>query len=89
MDPATTQAVADLVAKVTAVTTVEDSAIAFVQGVPALIAAAVAAVVANGGATAADLQPVTDLATALQAKADALSAAILASTPQAAQARKR
>jgi len=82
MDPATQAAIDNLTAEVTAVTSVDASALAFVQGVPALIAAAVAAAGANG-ATAAELQPLTDLGNALKAQSDQLAAAITANTPAA------
>ena len=72
----------DILANVTAANTVEQSAIVFINGVPALIQAAVAQAQANG-ATAAQLQPVTDAATQLKANADALAAAITANTPAA------
>jgi hypothetical protein len=74
-----TEQIAQLEAQVTAGTTVEDSATTFINGVPGLISTAVAAAVANG-ATAAQLQPLTDLGAALQAKSNALSAAIVANT---------
>lgn len=68
-----------LTAQVTNATTVEDSAITFINGIQAQIDAAVAAALANG-ATAEQLQPVSDLSTAMQAKSDALTAAIIANT---------
>ena len=80
MDPVVQQLIDDLKAEVAAVTTVDASATAFIQGVPALIQAAVDKVIANGGATAADLQPLVDLGTALKAQSDALAAAITANT---------
>ncbi len=55
--------------------TVMDAAIIFIQGVPSLIQAAVDAALANG-ATAEQLQPVSDLAAVTKAKADALQAAL-------------
>ena len=70
-----------IIADMTNATTVMDSAIVFVNGVPKAIQAAVDAAIANG-ATAAQLQPVADLGTALQAKSDALVAALAANTPQ-------
>lgn len=69
-----------VISEMTNATTVEDSAIAFINGVPGMIAAAVAAALENG-ATAEQLQPVADLGTALQAKSDALQAALTANTP--------
>jgi len=74
--------IAALTAEVEAATTVEDSATTFINGVPGLIASAVAAAVVNG-ATPEQLQPLTDLGTALQAKSDALTAALTANTPAA------
>jgi hypothetical protein len=73
---------APLEASVTKARTVIGSATTFVNGVAPLIAAAVAAAIANG-ATAEELQPVSDLGVALDAEADALAAAILANTPAA------
>lgn len=69
-------------AALTAETTIDDSVIAYITGVPALIQAAVDAATANG-ATAAQLQPVADLATALTAKQNAIVAAIAANTTPA------
>lgn len=71
-----------LAAQVTATTDVEDSAIALINGIAARIQAAVDAAIA-GGATAADLAPVTDEIALLKAKTDALSAAVAANTPGA------
>jgi hypothetical protein len=56
---------------------VVESATAFINGMAARIQAAVDAALENG-ATAAELQPVTDEVTALKAKSDALAAAIAA-----------
>ncbi len=67
--------------EITATNTVIDGAIVYVQSVPGLITAAVDAAIA-GGATAAQLQPVSDLAATLKTKADALAAAMTANTPQ-------
>ncbi len=83
-------AVDAILAAVSAATSVDDSAIAFITGVPALITAAVAAAVANG-ATAEELAPVSQAALDLQAKSDALVAALTANTPvtpQQAKAKK-
>lgn len=66
--------------EITAANTVIDSAIAYVDSVPTLITAAVAEALA-GGASAAQLQPVTDLAASLKAKSDALKDALTANTP--------
>lgn len=68
-----------LAAQVTATTDVEDSAIALINGIAARIQAAVDAAIA-GGASAADLAPVTDEIAALKAKTDALAAAVQANT---------
>ena len=54
-----------------------DSATALITGFTARIAAAVEAAVANG-ATAEELQPVTDELAAMKAKSDALAAAVAA-----------
>jgi hypothetical protein len=61
---------------------VEDSAVAFITGVPGLIQAAIDKATA-GGATATQLAPFTDLTVQLQAKSDALQTALTANTPQA------
>ena len=66
-----------LIADVRKAKGVEDSATAFVNGVPARLQAAVDAALANG-ATAAQLQPVQDEVNALSASADALAAALAA-----------
>ena len=76
------QNLTDLIAEVQAAETVEDSATAFIQGVPGLIAAAVAKALANG-ATEAELAPLAQLTTDLKAKSDALTAALTANTPSA------
>jgi hypothetical protein len=55
--------------------TVMDAAVIFIEGVPGLIQAAVDASLQNG-ATAAQLQPVSDLAAVTKTKADALQAAL-------------
>ncbi len=67
----------DLTAAVAKTEGAEDSAIAFIQGVPALIQAAVDKALANG-ATAAELAPFAQLSTDMSAKADAIGAAIAA-----------
>jgi len=69
-----------LKAQIEATETVEGSATTFINGVPGLISAAVAAALANG-ATADQLKPLTDLQSTLQAQTEALSAAIAANTP--------
>lgn len=65
---------------VTKATTVEASAQALIEGFAARLQTAVDAAVANG-ATADQLQPVSDLATALDTESDALQAAVTANTP--------
>lgn len=76
------QDVVDLTTEITDADTVIDGAVIFINGVPDLIAAAVAQATANG-ATAAELAPVATLGKDLKAKADALKAAMLANTPPA------
>jgi hypothetical protein len=78
LDDALTQLQAD----VTSENTVIDSAVTLLNGIPAMIADAVAKATA-AGATPAELQAVTDLSAAIQAKAQALSAAVVANTPAA------
>ena len=75
-----TEQIAALTAKVTAATTVVDSATLFINGVAEKILDAVAAALADG-ATSAQLQPLSDLGTTLQTESDALAAAIQANTP--------
>ena len=75
-------AIAKLTADVTAEKAVVDSAIVFINGVPGLISAAVATAQA-AGATADQLQALTDLSTKLEAETPALSAALTANTPAA------
>jgi len=75
--------VAALTAQITKATTVEKSAQTLIESIAKRIADAVAAAVANG-ATAEQLQPVTDLGTTLDAESDALTAAVLANTPAVA-----
>lgn len=69
-----------LIDEITQTSTVIDSAVVFINGVPGLIAAAVSQALANG-ATADELKPVTDLGDTLKAKADALKAAMEANSP--------
>jgi hypothetical protein len=71
-----------LTATVTRATTVETSAAELINGFSARLQAAVDAALANG-ATAAELAPVSDLATALDTESDALAAAVAANTPSA------
>jgi hypothetical protein len=70
------------IAQVTASDTVIDSATVLIGGIAKMVADAVTAALA-GGATAAQLQPVTDVVTVLKAKSDALAAAVAANTPAA------
>lgn len=74
-------AIAALTGAVTSATTIEASATVFINGVPKLIADAVAAAQA-AGATPAQLQAITDLGTALTAASAPLQAALTANTPQ-------
>ena len=74
--------IAALQADVTAEQTVEQSAITLIQGIPALIADAVAKAQA-AGATDAQLQALTDLGTSITNNAAALGAAVTAGTPAA------
>lgn len=71
-----------LTAQVQRATTVEQSAQTLIEGTQARIDAAVQASIANG-ATAEQLQPVSDLAVALDAEGDSLAAAVAANTPAA------
>lgn len=68
--------------------TVMTAATTFIGTVPGLISAAVAAAIANG-ATAAQLQPVTDLGTQLTAQRNALQAALAANTPNVSDAKPK
>ncbi len=68
------------IAQITASDNVIDSAITLINGIAQMIADAVAAAIA-GGATASDLQPLSDLVTVLQTKSAALAAAVQANTP--------
>jgi hypothetical protein len=78
-----TEQITQLTAQVNKATTVEKSAETFIGGIATLVADAVAAALANG-ATQEQLQPLTDLATTMDAESDALQAAIVANTPVAA-----
>lgn len=71
-----------LVNTVTRVTTVDGSAKAMIDGIQQKVADAVAAATANG-ATAAELQPLSDLITSMGTTSDALAASIAANTPAA------
>jgi hypothetical protein len=66
-----------LIDEITAIKGVDESAIAFIGGIAAKIQAAVDKALENG-ATAEQLQPVTDVADAAKAKSDELAAAIAA-----------
>lgn len=74
-------AIAALTAAVTTATTIEASATVFINGVPQLIADAVAAS-QTAGATPAQLKAITDLGAALTAASTPLRAALTANTPQ-------
>jgi C4-type Zn-finger protein len=66
-----------LTAQVTETTGVEQSAITLIEGIQARIDAAVQQVLDNG-ATAEQLQPISDLSTAMETQTQALAAAIQA-----------
>ncbi len=74
------QPLTDLVTEVTDDETVMDSATTLINGFQTRLDAAVAAALA-GGATAAELAPLTALSAELKAKKDALAAAVIANTP--------
>lgn len=71
-----------LTAKVQAESDVVTSAVTLLNGVPAMIADAVATALA-AGATPAQLQALTDLATAVDAQTTTLANAVAANTPAA------
>jgi hypothetical protein len=71
-----------LTSRVEANTTVTGSVETFLNGIPAMIAAAVAKATA-AGATPAQLKAITDLGASLQANSDGIGAAIVANTPAA------
>lgn len=77
------QALTDLITEVNRTTTLDDSILAFLQGVPGLIQTAVDAAVANG-ASEAELEPLVQLKADLSSKNDAITAAMSANTPAAA-----
>jgi hypothetical protein len=81
------QALTDLISEVNRTTTLDDSILAFLQGVPGLIQTAVDAAMANG-ASAAELQPLTQLKTDLSSKNDLIVAAMSTNTPAAALRKK-
>jgi len=72
----------NLEAAVTKATTVNDSAVALINGFSQRLQDAIAAAVANG-ATAEELAPVQAEADALSASSDSLAAAVSANTPAA------
>ena len=78
----TSPILASLSDAVTKQTTVDASAVALINGISDRLAAAVAAALANG-ASEAELAPVQAEVDALNAGADALSAAVTANTPAA------
>ncbi len=73
-------AIDQLVADVAAENTVIDSAIALIEGFQQRLADAIAAAM-QGGATAAELAPLTTLSNDIKAKSQALSDAVVANTP--------
>lgn len=72
----------DEIAAIEKMNTVAKSATELINGVQARLDAAIAAAL-EGGATAEQLQPVSDLSAALSATADELAAAVAANTPAA------
>lgn len=76
------QSIDDLVASVAALDTVIDSAVALINGFSARLDQGIKDAL-QGGATAAELQPLTDLKTDVDTKAQALAAAVQANTPPA------
>jgi hypothetical protein len=74
--------IADLTTSVQNETTVSASALTLIQGIPALIAAAIASATA-AGATPTQLQAISDLQTTLDANDTTLAAAVTAGTPAA------
>lgn len=69
-----------LAAEVSRDTTVMDSATTLINGIAARIQAAIDAAI-SGGATAAELAPVSAEVAALKGSADALATAVQANTP--------
>lgn len=72
----------DLAAAVTKATDAEDAATLLINGIAARVQSAIDAAL-KGGATVAQLAPVQAEVDALNAKSDALSAAVVANTPAA------
>lgn len=81
-------AITALQAEVTQETTVEKSALALIQGIPAMIESAITAALA-AGATPAQLQAITDVAATINANDTELAAAVAAGTPSAPAAAKK
>ena len=75
--------IAALTAEVNKAVTVEKSAKALIDGFNDRLKSAVDAALANG-ATAEELQPLTDLGTALDGASDDLATSVTANTPAAA-----
>lgn len=71
-----------LLDETTDIESVLDSAVTFINGVPALIDKAVQAAIGNG-ATADELKPLAQLSADFKAKAQAVKDAIAANTPAA------
>ncbi len=80
--------IATLTASVTALTTAGDSAIAMLNGIKQMIADAVAKALA-AGATAVQLQALTDLGTKLDSETSNLAAAVVANTAAPASTSKK
>lgn len=76
------QVIDDLVAATAAASTIFDSAVTFITGVPGMIDTAVQKALANG-ATAAELAPVAQVSTDITARASAIQTALTTNTPQA------
>ena len=81
--PTVDEVIAALTPRVKANTDAEDSATLLIQGIPAMIQAAVDKATAAGPLTPAQVQAFTDLQTSLQTHADSLAAAVVAGTPAA------
>ena len=75
-------AIAALTAQVAAETTVEQSAVTLINGIPALIASAVATATA-AGATPVQLAAITALGTSIQTSSTSLASAVTANTQPA------
>lgn len=72
----------DTIAEMTDCNTVLDSALVYINSVPAQTQAAIDKALA-GGATAAQLEPFVQLAADQKAKSDAVKAALVVNTPSA------